>query len=122
MKNNIDTIKDFVTAWSRLDAKELVEYFTEDGIYHNMPIGPVAGKDKLLEFITVFLKDWAKTEWELINISESGNVVFTERVDRTQIGKKLVELPCCGIFEMQDGKISAWRDYFDMATYTRALE
>ena len=34
---------------------------------------------------------------------------------------KPVDLPCCGVFEMQDGKIKVWRDYFDMGTYVQAL-
>jgi ketosteroid isomerase-like protein len=34
---------------------------------------------------------------------------------------KAVELPCFGIFEMKEGKITAWRDYFDMSTYINGL-
>ena len=26
-----------------------------------------------------------------------------------------------GVFEMENGKIKAWRDYFDFATYSRAM-
>ncbi len=33
-------------------------------------------------------------------------------------GKK-VELPVAGVFEVKDGKITAWRDYFDMQTWAR---
>lgn len=51
----------------------------------------------------------------------AGPVVVAERMDRTKVGEKSVDLPCCGVFEMHDGKIKVWRDYFDMATYTRAL-
>jgi limonene-1,2-epoxide hydrolase len=36
------------------------------------------------------------------------------------MGDKSVDLPCCGVFEMTDGKIRVWRDYFDLGTYTRA--
>ena len=44
-----------------------------------------------------------------------------ERVDRTEVGDRSVELPCTGVFEMEDGKIKVWRDYFDLKTYTSAL-
>lgn len=47
MTDNVAIIKEFVEAWSRLDADELVGYFTEDGTYHNMPAGPVSGHDAL---------------------------------------------------------------------------
>ncbi len=32
-----------------------------------------------------------------------------------------VDLPCCGVFQLEGGKIKLWRDYFDLGTYTRAL-
>jgi limonene-1,2-epoxide hydrolase len=30
-------------------------------------------------------------------------------------------LPVTGVFEVVDGRIVAWRDYFDMATVTKAF-
>jgi len=41
---------------------------------------------------------WTKTEWEVLNMTETGNVVFAERLDRTQAGEKSVDLPCTGVF------------------------
>lgn len=118
---NIETVRAFIAAWSRLDIDELVAYFTHDGVYHNMPIAPVAGHEHLRSFISAFLKNWTATQWDVVNIAGAGDVVFVERVDRTMVGDKSVELPCCGVFEMKNGKIAVWRDYFDMATYTRAI-
>ena len=46
-------------------------------------------------------------------------IAFVERLDRFSVGGKPVELPIAGVFEIRDGKIAAWRDYFDMATWTR---
>ena len=40
-------------------------------------------------------------------------------VDRFRFGDKRVELPCAGVFEIRDGKIAVWRDYFDLATWQR---
>lgn len=119
---NIETIRAFVDAWSRLDVDELVSYFTEDGVYHNMPLQPVQGQAALKGFIQKFIADWSSTEWDLLAISASGNTVFAERLDRTKVGEISVDLPCCGVFEMSDGKIAVWRDYFDMATYMRPLK
>ncbi len=34
------------------------------------------------------------------------------------MGGKVIELPVMGVYEFVDGKISAWRDYFDMAPFT----
>lgn len=121
MPSNEQTIRDFVAAWSRLDADELCAYFTEDGVYHNMPLAPVAGRAQLRAFIAAFLKSWTATDWDILNLVSAGDVVMVERLDRTRVGDKAVNLPCCGVFEMHDGKIKVWRDYFDMTTYTKAL-
>jgi len=121
MSNNADTIREFIAAWSRLDANELVEYFTEDGTYYNMPLEPVSGRANLLQFIEGFVSGWSATDWEILHLIAEGDVVIAERVDRTKAGDKTVDLPCTGVFEMKDGKIVVWRDYFDMATYTNAM-
>ena len=121
MATNEEIIRDFIDAWSRLSVKELVAYFSEDGIYHNMPAGPVAGHEALRTFIGAFVANWENTDWEIINLLAHGDIVVVERMDRTVAAGKPVDLPCCGVFEMKNGKIAVWRDYFDMATYIKAL-
>jgi len=121
MKENEEVIRSFIEAWSRLDPKELSAYFTEDGIYHNMPIAPIVGREKVEEFIQGFSASWTETTWDLLNIASQGNFVFAERLDRTQAGDKSVDLPCVGVFELEGGKIKVWRDYFDFATYGNAM-
>jgi len=121
MDDNESIVRQFIADWSSLDPDKLVAYFTEDGVYHNMPAKPVAGRENLRRFIAVFLADWERTDWDILNLIGRGDVVVAERLDRTVAGGKPVDLPCCGVFEMRDGKIAVWRDYFDMATYTRAV-
>jgi limonene-1,2-epoxide hydrolase len=50
------------------------------------------------------------------------DVVMNERTDvmRSKNGKE-IPLPVTGVFEVRDGKIAVWRDYFDMATVTAAF-
>lgn len=120
MTANEDIVRAFIQAWSRLNVEELVGYFTPDGTYHNMMAKPVSGHDSLRRFIGGFIRGWTATEWEILNIVGRGDVVIAERVDRTRFGDKQVDLPCCGVFELANGKIKVWRDYFDLATYTRA--
>ncbi len=119
--SNEQIVRNFISAWSRLDVDELVAFFTEDGVYHNMPLAPVQGGENLRKFIARFLSSWTATNWDVLNLMSKGDVVIAERLDRTTVGAKKVDLPCCGVFEMRNGKIKVWRDYFDMATYTKAL-
>lgn len=118
---NIEVIRSFVAAWSRLDASELAGYFTESGAYHNMPMQPIVGKENVEEFIKNFIAPWTETQWEIISIVSQGDTVFCERLDKTKSSAGDVDLPCCGVFEMENGKISVWRDYFDMNTYVNAM-
>lgn len=119
MSKNIKLVEDFCDAWSRLDVEELVSYFTNDAIYHNMPGPPIVGKAAIETILKGILAPTTWAEWEMLNIAEAGDKVLTERVDRFDIAGKRVELPVAGVFEIENGKIKAWRDYFDMATWTR---
>ena len=121
MEENERIIREFIDAWSRLDPEELAGYFSDDGVYHNMPIGPVSGRANVAEFIRGFVGSWTETSWDVLNVAATGNVVIAERLDRTRAGEKSVDLPCVGVFELEAGKIKIWRDYFDLATYQRAL-
>ena len=121
MTTNAEIVRNFIAAWSRLDADEIVAFFTPDGTYHNMMNKPVSGHDNLRRFIGGFIKDWTETNWDVLNIVSRGDIVIAERLDRTRLGAKSVDLPCCGVFELAGGKIRIWRDYFDLATYTRAI-
>jgi limonene-1,2-epoxide hydrolase len=117
--DNVQIIRNFIEAWSRLDAEELASYFAEDGVYYNMPTAPVEGRENVKNFIGGFIANWTKTTWDTLNIVSSGDVVIAERLDRTEVGNIKVDLPCCGVFEMSGGEIKVWRDYFDMATFTK---
>ncbi len=119
--DNEKIIREFIEAWSRLDATELASYFAEDGVYHNMPTGPVGGRENVEQMIAGFIAAWTETEWDVLNLVSSGDVVIAERLDRTKAGDKGVDLPCTGVFEMENGKIKVWRDYFDLGTYARGM-
>lgn len=119
--DNVAIVTAFIDAWRRLDADELASYFAEDGCYHNIPVGPVTGRDNVRNMIAGFTANWTATEWDLVHIVGAGDVVIAERLDRTEVGAKRVDLPCTGVFEMHEGKIKVWRDYFDLATFTNAL-
>lgn len=117
----IETIRSFCRAAGNLDTDEMMTFFTADAVYHNMPGPPASGAEAIRRTIDGFLTNWKATDWELLNIAADGDIVFAERVDHIDAGGKHVDLPVVGVFELRDGKIAAWRDYFDLATYTRAM-
>lgn len=112
-------VLDFCAAWRRLDMEELLGFFTVDAVYHNMPMEPVKGVDAIRNVFSMFVAPAESIEFEVVHIAARGNVVFTERVDRFVIGGRKAALPVAGVFEVTDGKISAWRDYFDMQDFMK---
>jgi limonene-1,2-epoxide hydrolase len=123
MNTNEQIMIDFIKAWSKLDATELADYFTDDGVHHNIPLSPVTGKKEIVNLIRSFTASWTETNWEIINIISKDNIVIAERVDRTKMkADKSVNLPGVGVFEMEDGRIKIWRDYFDLGMYLKALQ
>lgn len=121
MADNVDVIRRFCAEWSKLDTEAVMGYFDDEPTYHNMPGLPTVGREAVRTSIERFLKTWQRTEWEILNIAAAGDVVFAERVDHIESGGKRVDLPVVGVFEMRAGKIHAWRDYFDLGTYMRAM-
>ena len=121
MTNNVAIVRDFIEAWQRLDPVELASYFHESGCYHNMPAKAVTGREAVQQFITGFIKPWTHTDWEILTLVGEGDIVVCERLDRTKTKNGDVDLPCCGVFELENGKIKVWRDYFDLSTYMKAL-
>lgn len=117
----VELIREFCADWANLNTDRMMAYFAEDPTYHNMPGPPAVGAAAVRTTIERFLGNWQKTDWEVLNIAAAGNVVFAERIDRTDSNGKHVDLPCVGVFELEDGKIKTWRDYFDMATYLKAM-
>lgn len=86
-----------------------------------MPGPPLIGKAAVRAGIKRFLDNWSATRWDVLELAVNGNVVFAERLDRTDAGGRHVDLPCTGVFELDGERIRVWRDYFDLATYTRAI-
>lgn len=117
--DNQKIVRDFCAAWQRKNIDELLGYFTPDAVYHNMPLEPLKGVAAIRETLNMFVTPAERIEFELLAIAAAGDTVFTERIDRfTMLGKN-VALPVAGVFEIRNGKIAAWRDYFDMQTWMK---
>jgi len=117
---NLETVRRFCDAFSRRNPDEIIDFFTDDAVYHNMPMPPVQGKAGIKAVLDMFLKQADSAEFIILKIAEGEDGgVLTERLDKFALGGKNVELPVAGIFELTNGKIAAWRDYFDMAAWTR---
>lgn len=119
MESPIELVRRFCAAWSdNVSTAELAAFFSDDAVYHNIPLEPVVGRKAIANNIASFIRPGApgieSIQFRVINIAANGPVVMTERVDKFKLPKKSFELPVMGIFEVRDARISAWRDYFDI--------
>jgi limonene-1,2-epoxide hydrolase len=114
-------VRELAAAFEKHDAESLRPFFTEDVVYHNIPMDPAVGIDATIDFINGFFGMFESVKFDTLHLAVRDNVVLTERVDTFQLGPKVASLPVMGTFEIRDGKISAWRDYFDMAQITNML-
>ena len=74
-----------------------------------------------MSFLEPFFAPISKNEFIVLRRAAAGPVVFVERLDRHLFGTKWVELPVTGVFEVRDGKIVFYRDYFDAQVLTSQL-
>ena len=124
MPSSGDIVSAFIRAYVRRDAAAAVELVTDDFVFEHVPMPEstvVRGKEQLRERVGGALAAAERVEWEILNQVDGGDVVMNERLDvfhfpagtfaRTRTSTRVV-----GVFELRDGKIAAWRDYYDLKT------
>jgi len=113
----LETVNTFMNHIESKDVNAAADLLAADISYENMPIDPVVGRDAVRQVLEGFLGSAGEVEWKVLSEWEVGNTVINERLDRFQIGDGWLELPVAGFFEVTDGLITLWRDYFDMGSY-----
>ena len=126
MESPIDLVRRFCAAWSEdAPTDELAAFFTDDAVYDNIPMAPVTGREAIADNIASVIRPGApgisSIDFRVINIAANGPVVMTERVDVFRLPGRTFEIQVMGTFEITDGRISAWRDYFDLGQFTSRL-
>jgi limonene-1,2-epoxide hydrolase len=124
MSGNADITNTFIKAWNDRNVDAIMDHFTEDASYANIPMGPPhVGKEAIRAFIEGFIGSASEISFIIHNQVEGENgVVMNERTDILVFDGNRIELPVMGVFEFEGGKINAWRDYFDMAGFTGSTE
>ena len=116
-----EIVEQFIASWNRMDFDSIIDALADDVVYHNMPMSPIVGREKVAEYLCNAWR-FSDCNWVTVNIATSGNTVLTERVDEFFFDKKKVSLPIMGTFEVRGAKIIAWRDYFDLQSYREQLQ
>ncbi len=118
--SNTDIVTAFIDAWNNLDWDGAADMLTDDIVWDNVPMETMEGK----AVVDAAMRGMAPEacDWEILAIAEDGDRVWTERIDKFDMpGGKRVELPVMGTFDIRDGKIAVWRDYFDLGSFTSQM-
>jgi limonene-1,2-epoxide hydrolase len=124
MTTNTDLVAEFISSWREKNVEKMLDYFAEDAVYINIPIDPPnIGKAAIRSVIETFMGMAEALEFIVHHQAETAaGLVLNERTDRFLIKGKWIALPVMGIFELENGKIKAWRDYFDVNQFTRQMQ
>ena len=106
----------FLKAFESMDYDGACALIAPDCEYTNLPLGTVTGPEGVRAVLEPFFAPTLENEFRVLREAVDGNIVFIERLDRHRLQDKWVELPVTGVFEVNDGRISVWREYFDAAT------
>ncbi len=112
----IDHIKSFLEAMGRKEFDKAPSFVSSDCEYTNIPMGTVQGPEGVKEVLEPFFAPTLENEFVYKHIAVNGDVVFIERLDRHHLPDGWVELPVTGVFKVENGRITMWRDYFDLPT------
>ena len=111
----------FIDCINEIDLEAAVSFLSEDCEYDNVPMGKVFGRDTIFHQLQPMMGRCEQIDWITLRQTSTGSTVMNERLDKFLWPHGWVEMPCAGIFEIVNGEIVLWRDYFDLPTYLNQL-
>lgn len=93
---------------------------SEDLIYENVGFPVIYGRKATMR---VFTRMAGRVGFDVAihRSAGDGTVVLNERTDALIIGPFRMQFWVCGVFEIHDGRITLWRDYFDNVSLIKAV-
>ncbi len=117
-----EIVNTFTAHITAIDFDGAFELVADDIEYDNVPIGKVSGPDGIRGvFATLDAMGVTAMEWTVHRQVANATTVMNERTDSFSTGDRTVAVDVMGVFEVVDGRITLWRDYFDMTAMTEAL-
>ena len=112
----LETVEAFLAAFAALDIDAALTHVSPDCEYTNIPMGTVFGHEGVRTVLEPFSAPIHENVFDILRTATDGPIVFLERLDRHRLDHGWRELPVNSVFEVHDGLITVWRDYFDLMT------
>lgn len=117
---NAHTVEMLLTALAGRDLDAVAAVLDENVVYQNVGLPTIRGRARAVKLFRA-MDGRAGFEVKTHRIAVNGATVLTERTDALVIGPVRLQFWVCGVFEVHDGRITLWRDYFDVFDMTKAL-
>lgn len=113
-------VRHFLGAWTGRDIETLCACFADDAVYHNVPVAPIKGIAGIRQIFVAFLDAFEMANLEIITLAAEPGLVIAERIDHFLMRNGTrITLPVTGVFELRNGRITRFSDYFDLADFER---
>jgi limonene-1,2-epoxide hydrolase len=116
----IDVVQRFLGALAEGDTEIAVSLVGDDLVYTNVSLPTIRGRHRFTKAAAIYFRHMS-FDVRIHGIAANGPVVLTERTDQLTLGPLRLQIWVCGTFEVVDGRIVTWRDYFDWANSTIGL-
>jgi limonene-1,2-epoxide hydrolase len=118
--DNAHTVEVFLAALQDQDIDAAGAVLDEHLVYQNVGFPTIRGRARAMKLFRG-MEGRAGFEVKTHRIAVNGSTVLTERTDVLVFGPVRLQFWVCGVFEVHHGRITLWRDYFDMFDFTKAL-
>ncbi len=116
-----EIVRTMLDALRESDAERAISCMHEQIVWHNVGLPKVRGVRRVGSFMRGLTKPQYGFDVTFHNIAADGDIVLTERTDALIWRRLRIEFWVCGTFELRDGKIAVWRDYFDNVDFFKGV-
>jgi limonene-1,2-epoxide hydrolase len=126
--NALQTVEAFLSAYWSMDHQRTLGLVTDDFAWPNLalPKASIDSRERMREVLIDrnmgFPEPIEHGHHETLNAVAENGLVLHERVDYWTLRGRDMSCPCCAVFRIRDGKVSLWRDYYDIGHVIRQFE
>ncbi|MFE3293637.1 limonene-1,2-epoxide hydrolase family protein [Rhodococcus sp. NPDC059234] len=117
----VDVVTQFLDRLSGGDIRGALDLVDDDIVYTNVGFPTARGRRQTAFVLRQLDKPFMGFAVQMVNSAADGAVVLTERVDELRVGRFRAQFWVCGRFEVRAGRLTVWRDYFDVFDMAKAL-
>ena len=117
--DNAAIVKTFLEALQAQDFETFERLMADDVVYQNVGLPTIRGARRVTKLMRG-MEGKASFEVKFHRNVVNGSTVLNERTDAIVLGPLRLQFWVCGVFEIEDGRITLWRDYFDFFDMVKA--